>query len=444
MKRALVVAWVCGCLHGAEPRPDTPAVLRFEEVLDRAVSRATVEDARVEMSRDQLRLLETLGKTRFELRPTLGLLAFSNPVLLATNIGTGLLLNRRTAPTRAALEGARFDTLASELQSHATRIRARVEAARLYFELLEKQEIGDRAEAALNARKRQSAEIDRLLNASRITASDRIAFEQELLDLEAQSVEVHAQRKAAAARLAVLIGALELSQRLRLEESGPKFAAWDRPAPPLDELLKSAAERRGDLRLLREKIDGLRRESPSSRKPQIESVSAGYARVTNAPGTTNVPGFLLGGHTGRGEFTFNIPLKDTGEKAAENTLRLARIRFLETEVRNVEDSIRAEIMTFETEAAVSLERVRLSSRKLELTRKAYQAVESRVAAGLAPLSALAQVERAVLDAHWNHARSINQRKSSLFTLYTLAGLDQEATVSQLSVRVETGTNPTRQ
>ncbi|MBI4889376.1 MAG: TolC family protein [Acidobacteria bacterium] len=422
MNRLLAISMLCALLHGAEPRVDTPVVLRFEEVLDRAVSRATAEDARLEMARDNLKLLETLGKARFELRPTLGLLAFSNPFLLATNIGAGLLFNRQYAPSASSLESARFDTLASELQANATRIRARIEAARGYFELLEKQEISDRARAALTTRKERAVEVNRLLLASRITAFEQIAFEQELLDLESQVIDANAQQKASAARLALLIGVP--AQDLRIEDVNLYSGAWDRPAPPLKELLFSATERRGEIQLLRGKIESLRAAPKGGRKPQVESIYAGYSQILGAPSNpNNLSSFLLG-ITGRGDVTLRIPLRDTGEKAAESALKAARIRFLETEIRNLEETIRSEITALETEAAASLEKVRINSRRLDLARKAYHAVESRVSAGLAQPSALTLAERAVLEAQWNQVRSVNERKSSLFTLFALAGIEQ--------------------
>lgn len=438
MTRAIYISLLCGLLHGAEPGGNAPRVLRFEEVLSRAVTRATAEDARLEITRDNLKLLEALGKARLELRPTLGLLAFSNPMMLAANIGTGLLFNHRTAPSTAVLESARFDILASELQTSATRVHARIEAARLYFDLLEKQEINNRSQKAIAARQERTTEVERLLNASRITAFDQIAFEQELLDLESQAIEARAQRKSTSTRLALLIGSTELD--LQIEEIDLYSGAWDRPAPTLQKLLESATERRGELRLIREKIDSLR--VPHSRKLPLESLSAGISQTSISQGAAaNMAGYLLG-KAGHGEITFSIPLRDTGEKAAGNELRLARIRFLETELRNIEDNIRAEVMALETEASASLERVRLSSRKLALARKAHSAVEARVSAGLAQPSAMAVAERGLLAAEWDQARSVNQRKSSMFTLFAVAGLDGAQTESseqkQILLTAETG------
>ena len=136
---------MAGIALGAEERHIATAKLRFAEVLQKATARARTEDARIEMANGNLKLLEALGKWRIELRPSLGLFAFSNPMLLATNLGSSLLLNRRTAPTAHALQGARFDALAAEVQAESLRVRTRIEAAHCYFDLLAKQQMAERA-----------------------------------------------------------------------------------------------------------------------------------------------------------------------------------------------------------------------------------------------------------------------------------------------------------
>ncbi len=401
--------------------------LRFEEVLHRAVLRASAEDARLVVTKYNLKLLEALGRTRIELRPSLGLLAFSNPVLLATNIGSSLLFNRRTAPSAAVLQSARFDVLASELQAHATRIQAQTGAARAYFELLEKQQAADRAQAALGTLRRRSGEIERLLRATRITAYDQVSFEQQLVDLEWQSMEAQAQRKSAAGRLALLIGLDGEPAQIRVEDENLFSGAWQQPAPPLQVLLASAAQNRSELQLVRTKLASLQREAPGQRVIQFDSLNAGYSYVSNTTGiASSAGGFLLGGNSGHGELALRVPLRDTGEKAAQNALLAARIRLLETEIRNIEDSIRAEVMTLESETSADLERVRLAARRVELAQKAYDVIGARSEAGLAQPAAVAQAAQAVLAAQSSHSRAINERKASLFTLNMFAGLDQPA------------------
>jgi outer membrane protein TolC len=122
---------------------------------------------------------------------------------------------------------------------------------------------------------------------------------------------------------------------------------------------------------------------------------------------------------------------------------MARIRLLETEMRNVEESITSEVITLETEAAAALERVRLANRKLDLARKAQQAVEARYQAGLTDAAAVANAESAVLAAQWTQARTVNARKASLFMLYAVSGVDggapAEGRPGELSVSAQTQT-----
>ena len=51
----------------------------------------------LQLARSQAQYLETQNKTRVELRPSLGLLSFSNPLLLAANLGSGLMIGKRGA-----------------------------------------------------------------------------------------------------------------------------------------------------------------------------------------------------------------------------------------------------------------------------------------------------------------------------------------------------------
>ena len=400
-----------------------PARMTLQDVLQAAVAKAKVEDARLELARNTLAFLDTQNRLRIELRPTVTAFAFSNPVLLATNIGTGLLFNRRTAPGFAAMDSARFDALASEVNAETLRVRVQLEAARAYFDVLERQQIAKLAAGMLAARRTNGEAVEKMLQASRITAAEKLSFEQELLDLEMQWLDGESERKTAVARLALLIGAKDAAADIVVEDVEPP--ASNQTVPALEELVQLALSHRGESQLMRAKVASLRGSRSGPKKGTLDTVNAGYSYVNNHSGVANLAnGSILGGNTGLGGVTFSIPLRDVGERAAHERVTAARIRLLELEISAMEDSVRSEVAALRDAASSSVEKERLAARKLDLAKRSAGVARARAETGLATLNASWAADGAVLAAESAFTRAAYERKAAMYALLVACGMEK--------------------
>lgn len=407
----LTNALLAAQMTGAGPAP--AARLRLKEVLSAAVSAARVGEARLELARSNLRYLETLDKTRIELRPSIGVFAFSAPALLASNLGSSLVFNRRTAPGPAAMDNARFDSLAAEIAAANLKVRTEVEAARACFDLAGKQEVERIAAETLAARRRAGAEVDRFLDAGRITSAEKLAYQRELLDLEAFWLNADSERKASSTRLAVLIGRPELASTLSVEDVDQAQVA---AAPEVERLVALALEHRPEIQLVKQ----------SHAKLAFESGSAGYSYISNKSGVSNaLAGGILGGHTGTGAISFTLPLRNTGEKPAHDAVTAARMKLLEIDLKSMEDSLRAEIATLRDAASSAGERARLAERKSELARQSERVIQARADTGLEALTAVWAANQAALSAQSAYLRARYEAQSSLYELAVVCGTERQ-------------------
>lgn len=415
-----------------------PKAVTLKDALSAAVSKAKADDARSEVAASQLRLLEANNKWKVELRPSLGMFAFSNPALLAANVGAGLLMGKRNAPSAMTLANARFDVLAAELASERLRIKTEIETARAFFDLLEKQQIAVQIEQAAAARQQKLGTVEKLLNASRVTMVDKVSYEQDLLELQHQQIEMEMQRKLAAVQLAALMGRLETADELAVEDISINKSSFERPLPPVEKMFESALVYRRESQMLRERIDALRDQAGMRTAVHVESVSAGYSYLANgATGLANsVRSGLLGGNTGQGALNLAIPLRNTGEKQAEREVLAARIKALELETRSMEETLRAELLSMRGIVQASIDRLKLADRKLELARMKKDMVNVRAENGLGGFSATNSAEEAALQAQAGLVQALCARKTSLFTLMVICGLqDQPETVQAAALGI---------
>ena len=279
MTKTLFALLGCCCLLPAASSALRP--LSLSEALRLAVARAKADDARGEVAASQLRLLEANNKWKVELRPSLGMFAFSNPAVLAANIGSGLLMGRRNAPSTIAMAGARFDVLAADLAAERLRIRTEIETSRAFFDLLEKQQIARQMQQAVSSRQERVKDMERMLNVSRVTAVDQINFQQELLDLQQQMVDMEMQRRLASVQLASLLGRLESAEELEVEDVAIKTVGFGATLPPVEKLFTSAMVFRRESQLLNGRIDDLRQKA-GMHKVTVESVSGWYSYLANS------------------------------------------------------------------------------------------------------------------------------------------------------------------
>lgn len=371
--------------------------LTLENVVRLAVDRARTEDARADLAKRQLQYLQELDKPKWELRPVLNLFAISNPMLLATGLGASMPWNRRNAPGPVVLQGARFDALESEIAAETLKIRVVMDASRDYFQLLEKQTMSRQAQALFAQRTRRGGDLELLLAASRITLADKTTFEQELIDLEWQMVELEEQRRVAATRLGAWLG--QTAADLEVSEEEPVNGRWNQPTAAASRLMTAAFANRAEPKLLREKIEALRK---TRAKGSRVSVTAGQI-----------------------DFGVSLPLKKNGEADALKEVDAARIRLLELELNRQEETIAVGVAELEAAAAANLEKMKLARRKLALAQNMVTTVQARVGSGLAPQMALLPVERSLLEAQWTQARADVARKSSVQALVAACGLNDQ-------------------
>ena len=371
----------------------------LDEVLSAAVKRAKTEEARVEVAQNQLKLLESQNKYKIELRPTAMMFAFSNPALMAANVGSTLLGGRRGAPSAIALKNAQLDVVAAELNAERLKVQTEIGAAQHYFDLLAKQQVARAARAMADERQQKLHEVDSLLKKAKVTLLDRMSVEQETLEMEQYALDAETQRKIAAANLANLAG-FEQGDRLTAQEvTLVRAVSTSTQLPDVGSLLKSAMLYRKEPAILRTKIDALRKQLTEGKRAN--------SRVSS----------------GKGELGVSITLKDNGEKESEKELIAARLRLLELELENMEQDLRRELQTVRYMAAASSEKATLNEKKLELAERRKKVLAIRAQSGLdQSLSALLASERTLTEQK-EAAEVAFERRASMFTLMTLCGVE---------------------
>lgn len=403
-----------------------PATQRIglAEAIRTAVEKGKADDARSEVAEGQLRVLEAANKWKIELRPSLGLLSFSHPAILAASLGSGLFLGKRNAPSPLAMAGARFDVLHAELASERQRARTEIETARAYFDLLEKQQIAHQLQTAFHAKQQKDKEIGQLLEVAKVTALDRISLQEEVLALEQQKVDVEMQRRLASVQLAALMGMRERMEELEVEETSLADSSFEQVLPPVETLLSSALVHRRESQLLREKIQDLRTQAGLPRTPALDSITTGYSYLANGERDTANPvqANLIGGHVGQLGVGLSIPLRQTGERNAAKELLAARIHTLELEARIMEDEFRNDLLSTHSVVQASIDRVSLATRRVELSRQKKSMVKTRANNGLTGYASEASAEEANLQAEAALVKAACARKNSLFTLMVLSGM----------------------
>ena len=436
---ALAIVFVVGATFhpalaaSAAGRAETPVQpVRLREVMEAAGRYASTEEARLQLLRSQAKFLETQNKTRVELRPSLGLLSFTNPLLLAANLGSGLTIGKRGAPTPAALQSAWFDVLTAEMSAERARTEAQAAAARAFYALLEKQEFAAQTESLLAARRTHANGADNLLKVARITALDKLAIDAQLVDAESEAFEAESARGMAAMELAALIGRSGEGTDLRVADEPEALPAGPVIPASTGALFERALQRRPDVQVLRERIDSLRARR-SSRIPTPQSVQAGYGYVAGVPGgvSRSAESFLLGGNTARVDLGFAISLRNTGEKEAMQELMDARASLLEAEMAAMERRVRAEVFAARAAIEASERRLAAARRKVELASQAEAMITARAAGGLADANAQMASRQAVHQAQAEFVRAQCLRKAGLLTLMVMCGFEGESPAARL-------------
>lgn len=415
----------------AATAPQPPA-LRLRDAMEAAGRHASTAEARLQLARSQAKFLETQNKTRVELRPSLGLLSFSNPLLLAANLGSGLMVGKRGAPSPATLQSAWFDVLTAELTAQRARTQAQAQAAHAFYALLEKQESAAQAAQLYAARREHSKGLVKMLQAARITQLDKLTAETQLLADENMAFEAESGRRTAAMELAMLMGRPEIAGTLRVEDDPAAVPAAAVTPASTESLFARALDHRGDVQALRTRIDGLRAKQPG-RFPKPQSAQVGYGYVAGVPGgvSRSAENFLLGGHSARVDLGFGIALRDIGEKEAQAELMEARAKLLEAEMEALERQVLADVFAARSVIEASQHRVRTAQRKLELARQAEAMITARVEGGLGDMNAQMAARQAFHQAQGEVVQAECQRKAGILVLMVMCGLEDQPAAARL-------------
>jgi outer membrane protein TolC len=406
-------AWVA---HAGEP-------LRLEEVVRRATAKAESENARAALAASQLKLLEAQSKWKWELRPSLGLFSFSHPGLVAASVGSGLMMQRWSAPGALALAAARMEVLAAEVEGERARVNAELAAGHAFFELLERQTVVAMLRASLDERGGHLRRVDALVRDGRLTALEPVAVRMQLLELEQQWMEAEDERRRSAIRLASLMGDAELGATLQVADAGLAGADAGVEIPTAEVLLEQALAHRPEAALLRQRLGEMQAQLKLPGGVRLESASGGYAYLSQATGLlgNSFQGGLLGGHTGRGEVNLAIPLRKTGEKEAGNAVLAARARLVAIELDRIEQDLRAELLTARSRAVAARARRRLARQRQELAEQYAVMVAARSGARLAGEQEALQAEQRALSARIEVAQAGSQDDAAQFALRVICG-----------------------
>jgi outer membrane protein TolC len=412
--------------------------LRLADVR-RTVQAGQVEEARAAHARSQMRYLQAMNRTRVEFRPALSLLSFSNPWLLAANLGAGISINRRTAPTHQMLESAAFDVLEADLAVERARTRAQSAAVKAFYDVLIRQETRALFSQAVEQGERDLAQVGRLVKAGRVTALEQAATEQQLIDLKIQALDAEAGRRASAAALAELLGRpQEADSLLVADEPGEDLVKAALPSS--DALFSLALRHRPDARVLRERLEALRGRTAGRRVAGVvEGVSAGYSYLANKSGNRPAD-WLLGGNVGSLALNLNVPLKPSAENEAWEQVRLTRLRLLEEEEKKLHEELKAEIRSSYHMALAASARLELMQRRSALARDRMRMVAARHEGGLESDAALLSARLGETESGTLLIRASHERRSAMYVLLALCGVERQPELLQAADAAAGGGN----
>jgi hypothetical protein len=367
--------------------------LTLDEAVRRALDRSSErERAHLAAVVANERYLESQSKFRWEFRPRLGLLAFSNPAVLASNIGLGMLLGRAQPPAWAR-QSARLDSLAAEVALQRAVVTARLEATRQYFQVLMRQQARDELIRAVQHYRSSQAVRDERTRSTRVTALERVVWETRLVALETQVEEAETSVREAASTLARTVGMNKTSDVLQVADVDGTEPDADIPSTAIfrEVALKQHDRENG----LTQKIEAEKKRLVGKSGFGLTPVSLGYAHVSDHAGSklpVGQGGFLLGGHTGTIDLGVKVSLRRTGEQEALAYLAAARLKSIELELLAIGDLFHSELDALRLLAISSRRKAELAARRLKLSNEALRLLFVREQTGLESVESLLNAE----------------------------------------------------
>jgi hypothetical protein len=374
------------------------------------------------VARAEFQRLESMTRRRIELRPQISLFSFSNPVLLAANLGSSLLFSRSNAPSAFSLLNARLDMVAADWACRRRKVRAELETARRFFELMERQETSGEVCSAMAALSDRARLIKAQVGAGRATAIDEIRQQQAMIDRETACVQAEADRVESAAQLAAVLG-FAADSDVRVVPEPDWVADLERPLASAGDLAGIGIARRGGAESIRRELTQLRTEIGSRPKSGPQLFSLTYSRIHNSAGSAiGSSNNLLGGNMLSPEIAWSAVLRDNGQAACERRLLEAKLRKVEQELELMEEELRAEVASQRQRVTAAAKKLVLARRRAELAARTRTLVAARFQLALESEAALYAAEQEEQAARSQVARAAAEASAGYFAVLAACGI----------------------
>ena len=406
--------------------------LRLKQAIEAALARSDQDNSGALIASAQLELLRSMDRVKVDLRPQLGMFSFSDPSLVATSAGAGIQISRRTSPGASAIQAAQIDVLGSEIAHKRARLQTEIETARHFFDVAAKQENAQRVCASLQDARRRQADMAKLIKNAKLTAVDQVRYDEQALERELECVDAETQRKLAALQLAMLTGHSDPSSDMRVVDVDLPLPGPERPIPAVGKLFEIAMDFRPEPNIVRDRIAAIAPKSEGASRLRPELFSVGYYHVqenANASGRST-PNYLLGGNTVRAESTWNVSLRNTGERAAGRDLNGAKVKALESQLTALRDDIRNQLAAIHIMASGGLEKLLVARRRMELLSKGRNLVATRFQNGLGGPAAIFDAEEESVRAQGRLTQAGFDLKANTFIMLAIAGIEDKPRAEQ--------------
>src|SRR5689334_18365211 len=157
--------------------------LTLEQAIRVAMAKPAVEDLELQVAQARVHMLEAASHRKIDWIPQVGLFAMTNPIALATNLGTRLLLRSNDVPPTALLE-ARIAEMAAVLSRRRLNFQREVAVTRAFFTTAERQRINAQTCAQPNDASNRRPQLDRQFSLMHVTRLEVLRHEQEALNRE--------------------------------------------------------------------------------------------------------------------------------------------------------------------------------------------------------------------------------------------------------------------
>ena len=383
--------------------------ISFEEAVRRASDQGSErERAQLAVAVALERYLESQSKFRWEWRPRLGLLSFSNPVMLASSLGLGLSIGRNQPP-ESVRQNARLDSLAAEVGVERAAMKSRLEVSRLYFEVLQREEALEHLAQASKAHQDGRRTLDERTKSAHLTAVNRSAWDLRTIGLEADIDEAEDALANAKTSLAALIGTGSPDHLQLAVESLPET---DPEIPSAMVFRKVVFARKKSRDGLRDKLVTERKRGRAPDGVGFNSISLAYSRLNDHRQPAALIGQgtnIVGSHTGIVDLGVKLPVRKTGEEDALKQYASARLRSIEVELDAIDEMLARELERLRSQVIISKRKAEAAARRMKIVAEMTSLIADREQTGLETGDAVINADAELIRARYESI----QAKSAL-------------------------------